>query len=75
METNFTRPSDSEELGAGQDNNQAQQLNAEEMGAESSESQESKKRVKHEDHHVSRKYRLFSNHSSYGDSPHTNTSF
>lgn len=36
---------------------------------------ESKKRVKHEDHHVSRKYKLFSNHSSYGDSPHTHTSF
>lgn len=36
---------------------------------------EGKKRVKHEDHHVSRKYKLFSNHSSYGDSPHTNTSF
>lgn len=37
--------------------------------------QDSKKRVKHEDHHVNRKYKLFSNHSSYGDSPHTNTSF
>ncbi|CAM3311315.1 hypothetical protein FLLO111716_02830 [Flavobacterium longum] len=36
---------------------------------------DSKKRVKHEDHHVNRKYKLFSNHSSYGDSPHTNTSF
>jgi len=29
----------------------------------------------HEDHHVNRKYRVFSNHSSYGDSPHTHTSF
>lgn len=36
---------------------------------------EGRKRVKHDDHHVSRKYKLFSNHSSYGDSPHTNTSF
>ncbi|HRN99184.1 MAG TPA: hypothetical protein PLA69_07730 [Flavobacterium sp.] len=27
------------------------------------------------DHHVNRKYRVFSNHSSYGDSPHTVTSF
>ena len=34
-----------------------------------------KPRHKHEDHHVNRKYKLFSNHSSYGDSPHTNTSF
>ena len=31
-------------------------------------------RKKHEDHSVSRKYRMFSNHSSAGDMPHTNTS-
>jgi hypothetical protein len=73
METNFNGPSDPEKLEAGQDNIQAQ-TNGDSMDAGASENHEPKKRVKHEDHNVSRKYRLFSNHSSYGDSPHTNTS-
>jgi hypothetical protein len=34
-----------------------------------------KRKKVHDDHHVGRKYRLFSNYSSYGDSPHTHTSF
>ena len=72
METNFIGQPDPEELDARQDN---QILgNAEDFDTQASDSQEQKKRVKHEDHNVSRKYRLFSNHSSYGDSPHTNTS-
>ena len=74
METNFNGQSNPDELEARQDNNQVNG-NAESMEAQAGdESQEQKKRVKHEDHNVSRKYRLFSNHSSYGDSPHTNTS-
>lgn len=46
--------------------------------AQNSQPQEdSAKRAKKKsvDHHVNRKYRVFSNHSSYGDSPHTVTSF
>lgn len=73
METNFNGQPNHEELGAGQDVNQVQ-ANAEGMQAQVPENQEQRKRVRHEDHHVSRKYKLFSNHSSYGDSPHTSTS-
>jgi hypothetical protein len=73
METNFNGQSNPDELEAGQDDNQIHG-NAGEIDAHALENQDQKKRVKHEDHNVSRKYRLFSNHSSYGDSPHTNTS-
>jgi hypothetical protein len=49
--------------------------NSTEMSA-SAESEERREWHRHhDDHHVNRKYRIFSNHSSYGDSPHTNTSF
>jgi hypothetical protein len=49
--------------------------NSTEMSA-SAEGEERRERHRHhDDHHVNRKYRIFSNHSSYGDSPHTNTSF
>jgi hypothetical protein len=74
METNFNGLSNPEDLDAAQAVNQPQE-NAEAMDAQSQEIQEGKKRVRHEDHHVNWKYKLFSNHSSYGDSPHTNTSF
>lgn len=73
METNFNRPSDAEESDITKDGMQAQ-ANVEEVEAHANESQQPRKRIKHEDHNVSRKYKLFSNHSSYGDSPHTNTS-
>jgi hypothetical protein len=71
METDFNGPANPEDLEARQDSQL--QENAEGMEA-SAEQSESRKRKHHEDHHVNRKYRLFSNHSSYGDSPHTNTS-
>jgi hypothetical protein len=73
METHFNGQPNPEKSEAGQDNNEIRE-NAESIDANALESHEQKKRVKHEDHNVSRKYRLFSNHSSYGDSPHTNTS-
>lgn len=33
------------------------------------------RKVRHHDHSVSRRYRMFSNYSSAGDMPHTRTSF
>lgn len=33
------------------------------------------RKIRHSDHSVSRRYRMFSNHSSANDLPHTNTSF
>ena len=50
--------------------------NAAEMtgSLENAENSQSKK-YRHNDHAVSRKYRMFSNHSSANDIPHTNTSF
>lgn len=74
METNFTGQPNQEDLG-GQQDNQPIPENVPEVNASAGESAESKRKRHNEDHHVSRKYRLFSNHSSYGDSPHTNTSF
>ena len=75
METNFNGQPNPDELDAAQDVDQVQG-NAEGIDVQAFETPaEHRKRTKHEDHHVSRKYRLFSNHSSYGDSPHTNTSF
>ncbi len=50
---------------------EAQPLNGE--GA-NHDQEEHHLRRKHEDHSVSRKYRMFSNHSSAGDMPRTITS-
>lgn len=75
MEANFTGQPDREDSGSQQDN-QPVAGNVPEANASAEESgTDSKRKKHHEDHHVNRKYRLFSNHSSYGDSPHTNTSF
>lgn len=75
METNFTGQPNQEDMGNQQDN-QPIPDSIPEMHASAGETGTDPKRKRHhEDHHVSRKYRLFSNHSSYGDSPHTNTSF
>ncbi len=41
----------------------------------SEESATTERRHRQKDHSVSRKYRMFSNHSSANDMPHTNTSF
>jgi len=74
METEFNGPTNPEELEARPDTNQAEEsVEANEVQA-LGQNGASRKRKHHEDHTVSRKYRLFSNHSSYGDSPHTNTS-
>jgi len=73
METNFNGPTNPEELEARPNADQVEAV--QENGAEASgENTEPRRRKHHEDHTVSRKYRLFSNYSSYGDSPHTNTS-
>jgi len=74
METNVNGLPDQENPGSQMENpigeNQSE-LQASEMNSDGNRP----KHRHHEDHHVNRKYRIFSNHSSYGDSPHTNTSF
>ncbi len=75
METEFNGPANPEELEANQNTSQVDtSAEANEMQA-SDQNGDSRKRKHHDDHTVSRKYKLFSNYSSYGDSPHTNTSF
>lgn len=50
---------------------------SEEMQAQAgNETEEARQKRRHtEDHHVSRRYKMFSNRSSSNDMPHTNTSF
>jgi len=75
METDYNGLTNPEELAATSDPNQIQE-NVQAQDASAFYDQgEARKRKHHDEHSVSRKYRLFSNHSSYGDSPHTNTSF
>jgi hypothetical protein len=74
MKTSFNGLPDQEDLGNPQENHP--ETSNPEMDASANESGEEKpKHRHHEEHHINRKYRIFSNHSSYGDSPHTNTSF
>ena len=76
METNKKGLSNPEDLQSQQSDdivqNEASQQNRpdEDITAEQRE-----KRKHHGDHSVSRKYKMFSNHSSDRDMPHTNTSF
>ncbi|RZJ31750.1 MAG: hypothetical protein EOO48_01145 [Flavobacterium sp.] len=72
METNDNGNEDREDS-IGQ---QSEMLSENTTGIAITEPDAPKFKGKHQnDHHINRKYRLFSNHSSYGDSPHTNTSF
>lgn len=73
MDTNLNGQIDQEDLNARRNDETPHEEVREE--AQNAEQAQPKRKHHHEDHHINRKYRIFSNHSSYGDSPHTNTSF
>ncbi len=77
METHFNGLPDQEGLGNLPDANHilAQENNPLESVPQQEDVAPRERHRHHEDHHVNRKYRMFSNHSSAGDQPHTSTSF
>lgn len=75
METNLNNAANPENPGNEQSEFNPASENDQQVNASENAQEKKTRRKHHEDHNVSRKYRLFSNHSSYGDSPHTNTSF
>lgn len=80
METTSNGMPDHEDLDARQENASASSQSGyadgvgKDFGLNPENDDARQKRKHHDDHHINRKYRVFSNHSSYGDSPHTNTS-
>ena len=75
METKFNGQPNREDSGGEQENNRVDDQLAQANAAAEAADAENKRKRHQENHHINRKYKLFSNHSSYGDSPHTNTSF
>ena len=74
METDINSMPTPEDLGLQEDSAAVDSQTGNEATAENDQGQDETSR-KHNRDHGNRRYKMFSNHSSWNDMPHTNTSF